>query len=503
MSADTASSAARSLGGSESALHLHTSSPLAAMLPGRRTGTSHSDRDGQHSRAASRKDSVDSAGSHSRATSPLRALMDHLPDLRRFRSREEPFVAIDPFRASLHWPGLRLFFSPGAHDHEHIGPDGQPIACGCVRVLHSPRFHALHTFALEVLPRHAYLHALLRLPSLYFTRVARLFEDADVSRPDIQRMIDMCNDPAPVRSDIEAHPPGGGAGRDPYFFYPDEWTVPAVSPALARFKRNWEIFIDQLLREWKTLNLVSALLLSAILTLFQIPAAAQDTVIRTPALLSLVCALMSLCFGCVYSVRFGTMRSMYRASRWAEEARASKTAVLWNVWVLLALPGVWLAWAMLAFCVAILGFVWRTGARPDPVDGAGRALDTPRMLGPRVAVTAVFAVGMVYFWAVIVTFARYSAGGPRRRGARREREREGIERGQDAERGRGRQRSAGSERRRAMGLGLSGVGGELEKEKTSPRVEENEVGLAGVGTGTGGRGRGRGRGSGSTSPYVA
>lgn len=57
---------------------------------------------------------------------------------------------------------------------------------------------------------------------------------------------------------------------------------------------------------------------SAILTMFQIPSAATDPVTRTAALLSLICALMSLSYGCMYIVRFGTMRSMYKASRWAE-----------------------------------------------------------------------------------------------------------------------------------------------------------------------------------------
>ena len=52
--------------------------------------------------------------------------------------------------------------------------------------------------------------------------------------------------------------------------------------------------------------------------MFQIPNAAADTLVRTPALLSMVCALMSLSYGCVYIVRFGTMRGMGRASRWAE-----------------------------------------------------------------------------------------------------------------------------------------------------------------------------------------
>lgn len=52
--------------------------------------------------------------------------------------------------------------------------------------------------------------------------------------------------------------------------------------------------------------------------MFQNTMMAQDPVIRTAALLSLTSALMSLSFGCIYIVRFGTMRSMYKATRWAE-----------------------------------------------------------------------------------------------------------------------------------------------------------------------------------------
>jgi hypothetical protein len=56
----------------------------------------------------------------------------------------------------------------------------------------------------------------------------------------------------------------------------------------------------------------------AILTMFQIPEAAGDPLTRTAALLSLMSALLSLTYGCIYIVRFGTMRSMYKASRWAD-----------------------------------------------------------------------------------------------------------------------------------------------------------------------------------------
>ena len=62
----------------------------------------------------------------------------------------------------------------------------------------------------------------------------------------------------------------------------------------------------------------SLLLGSTILNIFQITEAADDPVTRTAALLSLICALMSLSYGCMYIVKFGMMRTMFHASRWAE-----------------------------------------------------------------------------------------------------------------------------------------------------------------------------------------
>ena len=70
---------------------------------------------------------------------------------------------------------------------------------------------------------------------------------------------------------------------------------------------------------------------------------------------------MSLFYGCIYIIRFGTMRKTYKAAEWAQvsiymscpprihltffqEAQTSRTGIFWNVWVLLAMPATWLAW---------------------------------------------------------------------------------------------------------------------------------------------------------------
>jgi hypothetical protein len=55
----------------------------------------------------------------------------------------------------------------------------------------------------------------------------------------------------------------------------------------------------------------------AILTILQIPSAANDPVTRYVALLSMMCAVMSLLYGCIYVIRFGTMRSTCKAAEWA------------------------------------------------------------------------------------------------------------------------------------------------------------------------------------------
>jgi len=56
---------------------------------------------------------------------------------------------------------------------------------------------------------------------------------------------------------------------------------------------------------------------SAILTVLQIQGAANDPLTRYLALFSLICALISLLFGCMYIIRFGTMRKTYKAAEWA------------------------------------------------------------------------------------------------------------------------------------------------------------------------------------------
>ncbi|KAF8972432.1 hypothetical protein BDZ97DRAFT_832381 [Flammula alnicola] len=199
----------------------------------------------------------------------------------------------------------------------------------------SDGYQVVFTFVARTLPSQVYLHLLLRLPSLYFSRVARIFEEADLTLPEIKKMA------------LETASRGKGNEFDIHSI--EHSNVPLQ---YERLKSTWESFIDSLMREWKTFNIISVLLLSAILTILQIQSAAADPVTRYAAIFSLICALVSLLFGCMYIIRFGSMRKTYKAAEWALEAKKTKTVIWWNVWVLLAMPAIWLTWSIILYIAA-------------------------------------------------------------------------------------------------------------------------------------------------------
>ncbi|KAF8671768.1 hypothetical protein RHS04_08059 [Rhizoctonia solani] len=315
-----------------------------------------------------------SAGSRSRSQSPRRFW-----PLSRIASPGEPWEAKDPYRLHLQLDKLR-------------------------------RRRDTMLKCWDQALRQMYRHFLLRLPSVYFTRVSKVFEEAELSRVEVQKMIDASKRARNrrIRRGRRQAQSESQASQD-LDFWPNEreWTTPIVSPSLQRFKQSWDEFMDSLQKEWKTLNVVSALLLSAILTMFQVEGS-DEPVMRTAALIALVCALWSLTFGCIYILRFSTMRSMHKASRWAEEAQKHTTGIWWNVWVFLSLPSVFLAWSVISFCTAIMAFSWTTGSVTPPSPISDKAA-----IGPRLGITAVFLLGLVYFYRAVKTLKKYADPLPR------------------------------------------------------------------------------------------
>ena len=103
-------------------------------------------------------------------------------------------------------------------------------------------------FIVNTMPREVYYYFLLRLPSLYLSRVARIFEDADLSLPRLKEMaLATTLQGKNVRFDIQ------------------DFESNDVPPEYERLKSTWEAFIDSVTREWKTFNIISVLLLSCVL----------------------------------------------------------------------------------------------------------------------------------------------------------------------------------------------------------------------------------------------
>jgi cytochrome bd-type quinol oxidase subunit 2 len=158
------------------------------------------------------------------------------------------------------------------------------------------------------------------------------------------------------------------------------------------------------------------------LTVFQIQDAENDLLTRTAALCSFISALMSLSFRIVYIVRFNNMRSMYRASRWAEVCShllnskfplTSCSTGMRNGHILerlLMLPSVWLACSVLTFIVAILFFVWFRGASGE----THVSLSACEELGSQTSITCQVAPGLAYFLLVIRPFKNYREVGHKR-----------------------------------------------------------------------------------------
>ncbi|KAN0131265.1 hypothetical protein V8E53_010969, partial [Lactarius tabidus] len=194
----------------------------------------------------------------SRAISPLRTFFDRFSRLGRVYSREEPFIPIDPFRfhTSLSLNPIARYCEPRPQHRVGDIEEGAPLSqsdisctCACVPLFGSAHFHNVHIFTFDMLTRQFYLHAQLCLPLFYFSRVLRISQDAAVSRPELQRIIDACEavgtDDAQYRTTGAVLP------------FPEDWVPPNVSPALARFKLSWEGFVTSLVRVEDTQRAIS------------------------------------------------------------------------------------------------------------------------------------------------------------------------------------------------------------------------------------------------------
>ncbi|KAG6896342.1 hypothetical protein C0992_008865 [Termitomyces sp. T32_za158] len=246
------------------------------------------------------------------------------------------------------------------------------------------------SYILSVCLSQLYYIFFLGIPGFYRNRVRRIFKEVWLSTDEVMEKIIATL--AEDQARLEAR---GKLALSSAAYY-----VRTEEVGLNNLKVLWESFIEQSIREWKTANLVSILLLSTIVGTLQINEALSDTVVRTAVLMSLICALMSLIYGCVYTVRFSTMKRVHKAFQWAQEGERTGNKIFWNTWVLLAMPVTWLSWSLILYLVGIMAFVWVAElGQSDSLQKFG--------LASRTAITCVLFVGVVYFVIIMLTLNDY------------------------------------------------------------------------------------------------
>ncbi|KIK02571.1 hypothetical protein K443DRAFT_516153 [Laccaria amethystina LaAM-08-1] len=83
--------------------------------------------------------------------------------------------------------------------HAHRLPEIQPPIKSATSIAQKELLDSTHSdktplstyilvFFIDTLPRQIHLHLILRLPSFYFSRVTRIFKDAEMSMPEIKKM---------------------------------------------------------------------------------------------------------------------------------------------------------------------------------------------------------------------------------------------------------------------------------------------------------------------------
>ncbi|KAH0582200.1 hypothetical protein H2248_011848 [Termitomyces sp. 'cryptogamus'] len=260
-----------------------------------------------------------------------------------------------------------------------------------------PRSRSILTLLLDTLARGIYLAFLLNLPMLYVSRVNEVFQEVQRSKPEIQQktMVSVAGNIDVERTE--------GTSLDPIPIPVTLRPWGTDSGVIDHLIKSWEYFVTSLVREWETLNIISVLLSAAILTTLQVDGAGTDPYIRYSALLALVCSLMSLLYGSIYIIRFNTIRRTRKVVEWAEQAQRTTMCIWWNIWVLLALPGIWFSWSFILYLICVMIFVWRTGTTEDVVT----QIKPLTALGPRIAVTCTLGLGLIYLCLVICEFRRY------------------------------------------------------------------------------------------------
>ncbi|TDL21380.1 hypothetical protein BD410DRAFT_789814 [Rickenella mellea] len=120
-------------------------------------------------------------------------------------------------------------------------------------------------------------------------------------------------------------------------------TNPVTSP-VAPSKDEWTTLVESTIKEWETLNILSGLTFSAVLTMLQFDNVRKGANSYVAAVIALTFAFWACILGCVYIVRFVSMKTPDMEYFWMKEAQEWNVNKYFNMWLLLAMPAVMAAW---------------------------------------------------------------------------------------------------------------------------------------------------------------
>ena len=191
------------------------------------------------------------SGEEARSSREPEIFLEHRHSVARFSSNAISFYKPPTRSSEVALPSSSPYLSGHLHRPIHNPmKDEYPIPSALQPPLVHPHRHShslmtyILAFLLDTLPRQIYLNLMLRLPQLYFAHVIRLFEDAEMSMPEIKKM---------------------ALGANNYLKDPTiskSLKLGFASPRYDNLSTSWKAFIDSLMREWKTMNIISVLLLS-------------------------------------------------------------------------------------------------------------------------------------------------------------------------------------------------------------------------------------------------
>ncbi|KAJ3729430.1 hypothetical protein C8R42DRAFT_651867 [Lentinula raphanica] len=226
-----------------------------------------------------------------------------------------------------------------------------------------------------------------RLPALYHTRMLQIGVNSDIGAADLHLMSTTLTalwkhhdelPPLPAKSTSDAVP---------------------ISPHLMHFRVSWEMLVDDMLQEWKMFNIISTLIETSVPLLLSLDSqTGSDPIVKFCALLSFICAGISLLCGSFCVLQFGSMRKMPKAAEWTREAHKSDQLMWWNCWIMLAMPATWLTWSILLLLASMMSYTWRSFSQ-HPLS----SVSAHTILSFQITISAVLGCGVFCVVALVST----------------------------------------------------------------------------------------------------